>query len=99
MDRLGHRRSNQRQRCEHQLKRLPLIAVEGGMNFTPGTMLAKVASAITLLVFASVNAALLQLKWSGEARHHELFTVPYIIPLSGFIICSAMLVFAIWDFF
>jgi amino acid transporter len=63
------------------------------------TMLAKIASAITLFIFASVNAALLKLKWSGEARPHELFTVPFIIPLSGFIICSAMLVFAIWKSF
>lgn len=63
------------------------------------TTLAKVASAITLLVFASVNAALLKMKWSGEARPHDLFTVPFILPLSGFIICSAMLIFAIWKVF
>ncbi|NCO04269.1 MAG: amino acid permease [Alphaproteobacteria bacterium] len=61
------------------------------------TMLAKVASAITLFVFASVNAALLKLKWSADERSHGLFTVPFIIPLSGFMICSVMLALVIWN--
>ncbi len=60
------------------------------------TTLAKVASAIILFVFASVNVALLKLKWSEEARPHNLFTVPFVVPLFGFIICSAMLIFVLW---
>jgi len=63
------------------------------------TTLAKAASAIILFVFATVNAALLKLKWSGEASPHDLFTVPFVLPLSGFIICSAMLIFALWQTF
>ncbi len=63
------------------------------------TTLAKVASAIIIFVFASVNLALLKLKWSGEAKSHDLFTVPFILPLLGFTICSAMLIFALWKAF
>ncbi len=63
------------------------------------TTLAKIASAVTLFVFGSVNAALLKMKWSGEASSHDLFTVPPMLPLFGFIICGAMLVFAIWTAF
>ncbi len=63
------------------------------------TTLAKAASAIVLFVFAAVNAALIKLKWPGETRPHNLFTVPFVLPLAGFVICSAMLIFALWEIF
>ncbi len=63
------------------------------------TSLAKITSAIILFVFATVNAALLKLKWSGAVRSHDLFTVNFTLPLAGFVICSAMLVFALWQSF
>ncbi len=63
------------------------------------TTLAKMTSAIVLFVFASVNAALLKLKYSEETRSHDLFTVNFILPLVGFVICSGMLVFALWQAF
>jgi len=61
------------------------------------TTLAKAASMIILFVFTAVNAALLKLKWAGEARPDHVFTVPFFVPLAGMLISAAMLVFSLWN--
>lgn len=60
------------------------------------TTLARLTSAIILFVFACVNASLLKLKYSGEDSPHNVFTVPFWLPLCGFIICCTMLAFEVW---
>lgn len=55
-------------------------------------VLAKVASAIILVIFASVNLALLKIKLTERFVPEGIFTVPLWIPVIGAISCVGMLV-------
>lgn len=56
------------------------------------TLLAKVASAIILVIFTSVNAALLKVKMAESTAPDGIFLVPVWVPLLGMISCVALLV-------
>lgn len=55
-------------------------------------MLAKVASAIILVIFASVNVALVRVKMTEPTAPEGIFKVPFWVPVFGTISCVAMLV-------
>ena len=54
--------------------------------------LAETTSRLTLIIFAFVNAALVQLKRRGEAVPVGLFAVPITIPIVGCGLCLALLI-------
>lgn len=56
------------------------------------TMLARVASAIILVIFTAVNAALLKIKLTEGAPPEGTFIVPVWVPVVGTITCVALLV-------
>ncbi len=60
------------------------------------TVLAKAASAIILIIFASVNAALLKLKLTESTSPEGVFRVPFWVPVTGVISCVALLVSELW---
>lgn len=62
-------------------------------------VLAKVASAIILIIFASVNAALVKLKLTEEGRGVQKFRIPLWIPCAGTITCLALLAFELGRYF
>lgn len=53
--------------------------------------LAEMTSRVTLVVFALVNAALLQLKRSGAPAPTGAFMVPIAVPLIGVVLCVSLL--------
>lgn len=55
-------------------------------------MLAKVASAIILVIFASVNLALLKIRMGETEAPEDVFKVPVWVPLLGAISCVALLI-------
>ena len=57
--------------------------------------LARATSAIALLVFSLVNAALLRLKWREQAPV-ATFRVPWPVPLFGILFSGALLIAEIW---
>lgn len=63
------------------------------------TVLAKAASAIILLIFASVNAALLKLKMTEAPHESAYFTVPVWVPALGTVTCIAMLALELARYF
>lgn len=56
------------------------------------TMLAKIASAVILAIFVVVNAALVRIKWRGDARPQKSFTVPLFVPVLG--LCASLALLA-----
>lgn len=63
------------------------------------SVLARGASAIILVIFAFVNAALLRLKMTEEKEPEGIFHIPLWVPLAGTISCIALLVFEVGRFF
>lgn len=57
----------------------------------PIALLAQATSTIVLLVFVSVNLALLRLKWSSPPPSADVFEVPFWVPAIGLISCVALL--------
>ena len=53
--------------------------------------LAEMTSRVTLVVFALVNAALVQLKRNGTPAPDGYFSVPILVPIAGLVLCVAML--------
>ena len=57
----------------------------------PLERLAETTSYLTLVIFAAVNAALVRLKQRGIAAPSGCFTVPLWVPMTGFVLCLALM--------
>ena len=57
--------------------------------------LAETTSRLTLIIFAFVNAALVQIKRKSEPMQRAVFTVPIGVPLAGCVLCLALLIGAL----
>ena len=68
---------------------LSLIAILA-MLF-PLEQLAKVTAGIALFVFSLVNLSLLLIKRRGEPAEEDVFTVPFPVPLVGFLVSMGFL--------
>lgn len=56
-------------------------------------VLARMTSGIILFIFATVNAALLKLKWDKHASHKDaVFVCPAWVAMAGFLSCGLLLV-------
>lgn len=64
--------------------------------FLPLVTLAKITSAIILVVFALVNLALWRVKQINPDCHGEGPRFPRWLPLTGFLSCLAILLFQLW---
>ncbi len=62
------------------------LALSGGVR-----ILAQTTSLLLLSVFATLHAALLKLKWQGEAAPDGVFVVPRWIPAVGLVVSLALL--------
>lgn len=62
-------------------------------------VLAKIASAIILVIFASVNAALLKLKLTEVPDESQKFRIPVWVPCAGTVACLALLAFEVSRYF
>ncbi len=60
--------------------------------FFPIDILAERTSQVVLAVFILINLSLLRIKWRGDPAPEGIFIAPIIIPLIGFLSCTAMLV-------
>lgn len=58
--------------------------------------LARLTSAVALMIFSMVNAALLRLKARGIA--HDGFRAPPAVPITGLALCAGMLLFQMFEF-
>lgn len=58
----------------------------------PLERLAEITSQLTLIVFASVNAALVLLKWRSAPPTAGAYTTPIAVPIVGCVLCLALLV-------
>ena len=54
--------------------------------------LAETTSLLTLVIFAVVNAALVQIKRGATPSPHNVFVVPMMVPAAGCVLCVALLV-------
>lgn len=61
----------------------------------PLERLAELTSLVTLAVFATVNLALLKLRWDGKAPPPAAIRVPIWVPVLGLVTCLAMIAFAL----
>ncbi|MGE0767464.1 MAG: APC family permease [Hyphomicrobiaceae bacterium] len=62
----------------------------------PLESLAELTSILTLLIFASVNAALVNIKYRGISGPAGGFVVPIIVPIAGVLLCLGLGAAAIW---
>jgi basic amino acid/polyamine antiporter, APA family len=82
----------------HPVTRTPILATVTVMALVyvlaavfPLERLAEMTSQLTLVIFAFVNAALLQLKRSGHPAPKTAFVVPIGIPAIGLCLCAILL--------
>lgn len=54
--------------------------------------LADATSLLMLAIFTAVNAALIAIKWRGDAAPAEALIVPMVVPIAGAVTCALMLV-------
>ncbi|MGB3277630.1 MAG: amino acid permease [Pseudorhodobacter sp.] len=59
--------------------------------FFPIGILAERSTQIVLVVFLLINASLLRIKWRREPAPENIFVVPFVVPLIGFVTCLLML--------
>ena len=76
----------------------PLLATTGIVALAlvfallaPFERLAEFTSLATLVVFASVNIALLKIRWDGAAPRRDIVTVPLFVPVLGLVTCLMMI--------
>lgn len=82
----------------HPVTRTPILATAVVMALVyvlaavfPLERLAETTSRLTLVIFAFVNAALVQLKRSGRPAPTTAFVVPICVPAIGFFLCVVLL--------
>ena len=82
----------------HPLTRTPILATAIVMVLVyvlaavfPLERLAEMTSRLTLIIFAFINAALVQLKRSGRSAPRSAFVVPIGVPATGFCLCVVLL--------
>ncbi len=67
-----------------------VVIILGLALFLPIAKLAETTSLIVLIVFMSVNLALIRIKLTGTTSKHDIFEVPIWIPILGFLSCSLL---------
>jgi basic amino acid/polyamine antiporter, APA family len=82
----------------HPVTRTPILATAIVMVLVyvlaavfPLEHLAEMTSRLTLIIFAFVNAALVQLKRTGRPAPAKAFVVPIMVPAIGFCLCVILL--------
>lgn len=80
---------------------LTLMGIVGSLAYTlPLTTLAEITSALFLVLFIIINAALIRLKWEGrEVPNFNAFSVYFWVPIAGLISSSLLLGIGFWGKF